>query len=392
MQKTLLVLGASYSQIPLFKAAGRLGVKTLAATIPGPYQGIPYADEVVWCDITKPQEVLAAIEGRTIDAVTTCCMDVGTRTMCEVARTRSLPGPGIGGKAATDKALQKELFQKNGVRSAPYALVRTKEELVEAVRSISFPVMIKAVDLMGSRGVKRADTMDEAEEAFEDALSQSKKEYVIAEKCLVGEMFGVEAMISHQEPVYVLPLGNDLHDGNPPFPQGHHVPWKRAQKLLPKIRKLTQDVCRSLEFDDCAVDMDCMLSGGELWVIEATPRAGATAITDTVSIYYGIDYFEAIVKCALGEDVHDFFSRGGKANASWLISAPEDGILSGIDVPERLPEYVYDLSFNCSKKDPVRRMRSGADRIGQVIVKGEDTEQCHERIREILSRIKIRVT
>ena len=90
--------------------------------------------------------------------------------------------------------------------------------------------------------------------------------------------------------------------------------------------------------------------------------------------------------------MHDFFSRGGRANASWLISAPEDGILSGIDVPERLPEYVYDLSFNCSKKDPVRRMRSGADRIGQVIVKGEDAEQCHERIREILSRIKIRVT
>ena len=392
MQKTLLVLGASYSQIPLFKAAGRLGVKTIAATIPGPYQGIPYADEVVWCDITKPQEVLEAIEGRMIDAVTTCCMDVGTRTMCEVAKARSLPGPGIGGAAATDKAIQKERFQKYQVHSAPYALVRTEEELEEAVRRISFPVMIKAVDLMGSRGVRRADTPDEAKEAFKDALSLSRKEYVIAEKCLVGEMFGVEAMISHGQLVYVLPLGNDLHDGNPPFPQGHHVPWKRARTLLPGIRELTQDVCRSLEFDDCALDMDCMLADDGLWVIEATPRAGATAITDTVSIYYGIDYFEAIVKCALGEDVKDYFSGGGGANASWLISAPDDGILSGIDVPEKLPDYVYDLSFNCRKKDPVRRMRSGADRIGQLIVQGEDAEQCHERIREILSQIKIRVT
>ena len=82
-------------------------------------------------------------------------------------------------------------------------------------------------------------------------------------------------------------------------------------------------------------------------------------------------------------------SRGVKVD---FCPLGQDGILSGIDVPERLPEYVYDLSFNCSKKDPVRRMRSGADRIGQVIVKGEDAEQCHERIREILSRIKIRVT
>ena len=162
MQKTLLVLGASYSQIPLFQAARRLGIRTIAATIKGPYQGIDYADEVVWCDITKPEEVLEAIKDRTIDAVTTCCMDVGTRTMCEVAKARSLPGPGIGGQAATDKSLQKELFQKAGVRSAPYKLVRTACELEDAAREISFPVMVKAVDLMGSKGIRRADTMEDA--------------------------------------------------------------------------------------------------------------------------------------------------------------------------------------------------------------------------------------
>lgn len=391
MQKTLLVLGASYSQIPLFQAARRLGIRTIAATIKGPYQGIDYADEVVWCDITKPEEVLEAIKDRTIDAVTTCCMDVGTRTMCEVAKARSLPGPGIGGQAATDKSLQKELFQKASVRSAPYKLVRTACELEDAAREISFPVMVKAVDLMGSKGIRRADTMEDARRAFEDALALSGRDYVIVEKCLTGEMFGVEAMISHSEPVYVLPLGNDLHDGNPPFPQGHHVPWKRAGELYEQIRKLTLDVCRSLEFDNCAMDMDCMFADGELWVIEATPRAGATAITDTVSIYYGIDYYEAIVKCALGEDVRDYFSGGGGANASWLISSPKDGILSGIAVPEPLPDYVYDLSFNCREEAPVRRMRSGADRIGQLIVTGEDAGQCHERIREVLSQIEIRV-
>ena len=392
MRKTLLVLGASYSQIPLLKAARRLGVKTIAATIPGPYQGIKYADEVVWCDITKPEEVLEAVRGHSIDGVTTCCMDVGTGTMYAVAKERSLPGPGIGGMAAVDKSMQKELFRKAGVKTAPYQLVRTPEEVIEACSRIGFPLMIKAVDRNGSRGVRRADTVEDALEAYQSAREETGKDYVLAEKCLIGEMFGVEAMVSHGQAAYILPLGNDLHDGNPPFPQGHHVPWKRARELEMRIRDFAMQVCRSLEFDNCAVDMDCMLADDELWVIEATPRAGATAITDTVSLYYGFDYFEAIVKCALGEEVSHLFKNKGGANASWLIGAPEDGTLREIIPPASVPEYVYDLSFNVKPGDQVRRMRSGADRIGQLIVQGKDAEECHERIRVILSETKIRVT
>ena len=34
-----------------------------------------------------------------------------------------------------------------------------------------------------------------------------------------------------------------------------------------------------------------MYKDGKVYVIEATARAGATCITDTVGIYYGIDYY-----------------------------------------------------------------------------------------------------
>ena len=58
MDRTLLVLGASYSQIPLFQAARKLGVRTVASTIPGPYAGIPYADGGLYCDSTEREEVM----------------------------------------------------------------------------------------------------------------------------------------------------------------------------------------------------------------------------------------------------------------------------------------------------------------------------------------------
>ena len=392
MEKTLLVLGASYSQIPLFKAAKRLGIKTLAATIPGPYQGMRYADEIVLCDITKPEEVYNAVKDFSIDGVTTCCMDVGTRTMGYLTERLSLPGPGIGAVAAVDKAIQKELYSKFGVRTAPYRIIHNEDELISACREIGFPIMIKAVDLMGSRGISRANTQEDAVRAFQIALELTGKEYVLAERFLDGEMFGVEAMISHGELVYVLPLGNDLHCGNPPFPQGHHVPWEKAQRLMEKIVLFTSQVCSALEFDDCALDMDCMLLDDEIWIIEATPRAGATAITETVSIYYNIDYYEAIVKCALGEKVADMFVKTDhEPNATWLLSSPKDGILEDIIIPDPLPDYVYDLSFNVNVGDEVKKMNSGRDRIGQLIVHGKSAHECRARIEKILEETIIRV-
>ena len=53
MQK-LMILGASYSQLPLYEAARQLGVSTVAASTPGDWPGFAVADESVYADITSP--------------------------------------------------------------------------------------------------------------------------------------------------------------------------------------------------------------------------------------------------------------------------------------------------------------------------------------------------
>lgn len=40
-------------------------------------------------------------------------------------------------------------------------------------------------------------------------------------------------------------------------------------------------------------------------MIEITGRAGGTCLPEMVSIYYGINYYEAIVRLALGMDVQE---------------------------------------------------------------------------------------
>ena len=70
--KKLMILGASYSQLPLYEAAERLGIKTIAASTPGDWPGFQAADESTYTDISDPGAVMEAARKFQADGITTC--------------------------------------------------------------------------------------------------------------------------------------------------------------------------------------------------------------------------------------------------------------------------------------------------------------------------------
>ena len=75
--KKLMILGASYSKLPLYEAAERLGIKTIAASTPGDWPGFQAADESTYTDISDPGAVMEAARKFQADGITTCCLDTG---------------------------------------------------------------------------------------------------------------------------------------------------------------------------------------------------------------------------------------------------------------------------------------------------------------------------
>ena len=59
--KKLMILGASYSQLPLYEAEERLSIKTIAASTPGDWPGFQAADESTYTDISDPGAVMEAV-------------------------------------------------------------------------------------------------------------------------------------------------------------------------------------------------------------------------------------------------------------------------------------------------------------------------------------------
>ncbi|SDF78880.1 ATP-grasp domain-containing protein [Marvinbryantia formatexigens] len=393
--KKVMILGASYSLVPLIHAAQRLGCHTIAASIPGDYPGFAAADESCFCDITKPEEVLQAAQSLQIDGIATCCMDVGLRSLGYTATKLGLPGPSWETvQLCTDKYKMKQAFVKAGVQTAAFFQIHNEDELASACGQLRFPVIIKAVDQMGSRGIFRCDTREEVFARYPQTMAATAKDYCILEEFLTGTMFGVEAMLEHGKLAYFLPLGNVLHQANPPFPIGHYVPWTEGAAFEDKIRTQIECAAEALGADNCPLDFDMMLKDGEVYVIEATARAGATCIAEQVGIHFGIDYYEAIVRLCTGEPVALLFGREKSARVPCevrLLEAPADGVVQKIVPGTETGGNLAELSFNISVGDTVRRMENGRDRIGQVIVKGNSPQACRRLLDGVLERIQVQV-
>ncbi|MCD7734798.1 MAG: ATP-grasp domain-containing protein [Clostridiales bacterium] len=391
--KKLMILGASYSQVPLIRAAKRLGLYTVVASIPGSYPGFGEADAVCYADITDPEAVLAAARAEQIDGICTCCMDTGLLAQGYVCSQLGLPGPSWEtARLCTNKYRMKEAFLAAGVNTARFRKISGRDDLVPAMQDLRFPLIIKAVDQMGSRGIFICQNEEEVLSCYDRSLAASRKSYCILEEYLQGEMFDMEAMIQDGVPVYVLPSNSDHRKMNPPFSKGHSVPWLHLDAMGEKAAVQVRKAASALGIENAPMDLDVMLLDGEVYVIEASARAGATGIAEMVGIYYGTDYYEAIAALAVGEDVSPRFADPPRIPClTHLLSSPVTGVVRAIGNTVTPSEDIIDLSFNIRPGAAVRRMTNGGDRIGQVILRGDSPEACQQTLKDVLAHLTLEI-
>lgn len=393
--KKLMVLGAGFPQAQLLKAGKELGYRTVVCSIPGNYPGFSCADEIAYADISDPEAVLEAAKTFQADGIATCCLDTGVRALgyaCE-----KLGFPGLSEEAAirsADKWQMKNAFMDAGVNTAKCYKVTDRASLEEALTKLHFPVVLKAVDLQGSKGVYICPEKEDVYTSYEEALSLTRKDFCIVEEFIQGEELGAQAFVHKGEILFILPHGDNTYMSHTAVPVGHYVPIDAPDSVIEAAKVEVEKAIRAIGLDNCAVNIDLIEKDGKIYVIELTGRAGATCLVELVSIYYGLDYYKMIAAMAMGEDPLEIFrKREGKnvANASRMLLSEQSGVVRSIHNPVVMDESIYDLSFIIQPGDTIQKFTNAKDRIGQVIVSGKDTPDCLKKIDDILAQIEIEV-
>jgi biotin carboxylase len=292
----------------------------------------------------------------------------------------------------------KTALRNHGVPTPAFATIRDLDDLRNA-QSLGFPLVLKALDLQGSRGVYIVADLAEAERAFDRIMEQSRRGIAMAESFVPGQEFGAQAFVYHGELVFVMPHGDTVLGGSSIIPIGHHVPWGSDVVSDAAVAEVVGQAVQAIGLDNCAVNIDLMASDGRLHVLELTGRAGANALPELVSAAHGIDYYSMIAVTALGGDPRPLWARQSprpNAAASAMILPPAQpgqirSIRADTSLLDRGASAFDEIVFFGQVGDTVRGFTSSADCLGQVVVSASTLAQAQDLLEQVLASIVVQI-
>ena len=389
--KKLLIQGAGRGNLGFIQTAKRHGVYTIVTGLGGDYPCNPYADVLCHADISDPDAVLKVAQEYDVDGAIICCSDTGLQA---IGRCNDVLGlTGLSEKSAvvsSNKLLMKDRLMANGVRTARYFKIENIDELDNAVNQIGYPVIIKATDLQGSRGIDIVTSPDKLVSSFNDVMSLTKQDYCIVEEFLVGVEYGAQAFVYDGEVLFVLPHGDETLMCNTAVPVGHYMPYEMSESLYNDTILQVKNAIKSLGLNNCAVNVDLIEKDGEAYIIELTGRVGANCLPELTGNYFGLDYYEMILLTALGYSPLEVFAlrKEPSATLARMIRMDKSGIVNHIDLPDE-PDAIVHMFIK--EDDAVRKFTNCNDAIGEIIVKGNDLTECEDKIDRIVNSISINI-
>ncbi len=384
----IMILGAGRGLVELIRSVKKYGHTAVVASIPGAYPGFEYADEVCYVDITDPIAVEREVLTRGIDAITTCCIDTGMETLGYICEKHHFPGPSEqAAKTARDKLLMKEKFLQGNVRTAKYRKVSCREELSAAADELAFPLIVKAVDQQGSKGINIAETADELCAAWEATMADTLKEYCIVEEYITGPKHGANGCIIDGKLIFFLP-SRDITDKTSVL--GHIFPFEATSSILADIEAQSLAAVHALGLDNCVFNVDFILHDDLVYIIEATGRLGSNGIPELLSLYYGIDIYEILINIACGRGSQVCLPPSPEtACCSGMLISKKTGILEKIVDQNPTDPDIVSITYFVSTGDEVRAYHSARDCVGQIIVRGKNASDCAEKLDRIMNNIHL---
>ena len=389
--KRLLVQGAGRGNLGIMKSAINHGVYTIVTGMGGNYPCTSLANENCYVDITDVNAVLCIAKEKNIDGAIICCSDTGLNAIGRCNDILNLSGISeMSAVVSSNKLLMKEKLVANGVRTSQFCCVHNEREVLNVIGKLKFPLIIKATDLQGSRGINIVKDSCDLLSAYNDVMTYTKKDYCIIEEYIIGKEFGAQSFVYNGEVLFVLPHGDETIMCKTAVPVGHYMPYEMSDELYNDTCLQIKKSIDALGFNNCPVNVDLIERDGKAYIIELTGRVGANCLPELTSNYFGINYYDMILNVALGESPLDVFKqrRAPCATLARMVRSAESGVVESVTIPKLVDT---DICMFIKEGDTIRTFTNCNDAIGQVVVKGEKIHECEVKMATALAKIEIKM-
>lgn len=374
----LLVLGAGPAQLGLLSAARDRGCFVIAADRDPAAPGFRFADRRAIVSAEDEPALAQLAEAERVDGVVAPGIDWPVAIAARIAERLGLSHPIDPATAvlATSKLRQRERFREAGVPQPGWELCGSEEEASAAAAELGYPVVVKASDRQGQRGLGLVRGPEELAAAVDEAVRASRSSLCIVEQYAPGREVTVNAF-SLGGRFFPLTI-TDREVADPPafgVALAHVWPSSLEPGQIGASVDAAKSAAAALGIVKGPTYTQILATPEGPRVVELAARIGGGHDAELCQRALSVDLNGLAIAAALGEEIDDAVlvprARVGGACVRFLVASPgplaevhgldEASELEGIELVlvYRQPGYVFT---------PLRR---GPDRAGAVLAVGD---------------------
>ena len=380
--KKIMFLGGATMQVPAIKYAKEQGYYTILCDYLSDNPGQYYADEYYCVSTTEKEAVLAIAIEKEIDGVFAYVSDPAAPIAAYVANKLNLPSnPYESVVILTKKDLFRKFLQNNGFNCPKAESYMTLNEVQENLKKFQFPVLVKPIDTSASRGISLVKSADEVEQAFLNAISQSKEKKVIIEEYIEmshdyqigGDVFVLDGKLAFCGFL-------NCHRNkqlNPLIPIGKSYPVMLDDEKVELIRQELQRIIDLLNIKMGAMNIEVIFGKNHKpYFIEIGPRNGGNMISNLLELITGIDFVQASVECALGnQSISVNFEPKEEFYSSYTLHSAKKGKLKEIIFSKEIEENILQKYIYKDKDSDIDVFSAGNKALGFIFLKFNSLEE-----------------
>ena len=292
-------------------------------------------------------------------------------------------------KTLTDKVIIREKLTKYGFNQPKFISTLNVNRIKNFLKSGNY--FIKPSDSSGSRGVSKLKNKSNIKNYVKRALSFSRSKKIIIEEKISGLEFGAQTFSIDGKCKYVYLHDDYMSSNNPNIPIGHSMPcFSIGNKLKEnKIKDEIKMAVEKLHVQNGPCNIDCILTKeNKMYILEVSPRMGATCLPDIVKLYSGADWDINAIKVWNKLKIKKFKEKNIVVLAKVFENYLE-GVIKKITIGKK--PTANKIVLFVRKGEKIEKFTDGSKLFGYTLTHGRNLKKMLTRTDKLLSSINISI-
>jgi hypothetical protein len=304
--------------------------------------------------------------------------------------------------ATRDKLVFRRLISESSLNTPRFGEYLTSEDISPLIADIGFPCVIKPRNLNGSRGVIRADNLEELEAAITRTAnlvrSIQRKPVeagvsLIIESYIPGNEIALEGILDegHLEILAIFDKPDPLE--GPFFEETIYLtPSRLSIEKQDEIINATAEAARLIGLKTGPLHAEARLNNKGVWIIEIAGRSIGGLCSQVLQFGAGGSLEEIILSQACGLN-YGSLKRSEGARGVMMIPIPGAGLLRGVDGLEQAKNspLVEGIEITTPLNNIVTPLPEGDGYLGFIFTRGNSSESVEEALRQAHQKLTFRI-